>query len=322
MLIINSAQDLVTKHEQTRAGFVAFALEKNRRSEPLIQQAKSFQSLASKAHTPEELLDIPEIRSALLTAAGLSDKALNHFSEEDKNVAIQQLIDKFLKPAGDKFIEEAVYRFLLIKGDSLGGQMRNIVGALAQKRLVDTMVSNLQVKGTSYEWFRENKKCSKLNAWLPGIADGLSIPDQGESLRALHWENEKGSRILFFNLNVPLVKKNVDFCLFDCDKESFGKKKTIKNANAYIMLGELKGGIDPAGADEHWKTAKTALERIRNSFKANGQQDILTSFIGAAIEPNMAKEIFDDLQTGKLSNVANLTVDEQLISFCSWVLEL
>ena len=24
------------------------------------------------------------------------------------------------------------------------------------------------------------------------------------------------------------------------------------------MLGELKGGIDPAGADEHWKTGNAA----------------------------------------------------------------
>jgi hypothetical protein len=32
-------------------------------------------------------------------------------------------------------------------------------------------------------------------------------------------------------------------------------------------LGELKGGIDPAGADEHWKTARTALQRIDDAFR-------------------------------------------------------
>ncbi len=30
-------------------------------------------------------------------------------------------------------------------------------------------------------------------------------------------------------------------------------------AEKTLMLGELKGGIDPAGADEHWKTANTVL---------------------------------------------------------------
>ncbi|HAJ78349.1 MAG TPA: hypothetical protein DCO75_01135, partial [Fibrobacteres bacterium] len=34
---------------------------------------------------------------------------------------------------------------------------------------------------------------------------------------------------------------------------------------------ELKGGIDPAGADEHWKTAKTAIDRIVSAFKKRKQ---------------------------------------------------
>ena len=33
------------------------------------------------------------------------------------------------------------------------------------------------------------------------------------------------------------------------------------------MFGELKGGIDPAGADEHWKTGNSALVRIRKAFE-------------------------------------------------------
>jgi type II restriction enzyme len=32
----------------------------------------------------------------------------------------------------------------------------------------------------------------------------------------------------------------------------------------------LKGGIDPAGADEHWKTAGSALLRIKRAFQAEG----------------------------------------------------
>lgn len=59
------------------------------------------------------------------------------------------------------------------------------------------------------------------------------------------------------------------------------------------MLGELKGGIDPAGADEHWKTANTALDRIRNSF-ANVGYSVKTSFVGAAIANAMAVEILNN----------------------------
>jgi type II restriction enzyme len=60
-LIIKNAEDLVTSREQTRAGFIAFALEKNRRSTPIIESAKSLKVLASKAKTAKELLQITEI---------------------------------------------------------------------------------------------------------------------------------------------------------------------------------------------------------------------------------------------------------------------
>ncbi|MFM6407785.1 MAG: AvaI/BsoBI family type II restriction endonuclease, partial [Microcystis sp.] len=66
----------------------------------------------------------------------------------------------------------------------------------------------------------------------------------------------------------------------------------------YIALGELKGGIDPAGADEHWKTARTALQRIDDAFRKISKHPY-TFFIGAAIETKMAREIYRQLETKK-----------------------
>jgi type II restriction enzyme len=40
----------------------------------------------------------------------------------------------------------------------------------------------------------------------------------------------------------------------------------LLNRCRHISCGELKGGIDPAGADEHWKTAVSAFRRITTSF--------------------------------------------------------
>jgi type II restriction enzyme len=141
--IIKHPEDLVTSREQTRAGFIAFALEKNRRSTPIIESAKSLKVLASKAKTAKDLLKISDIKPALLTAAGLSDKAVGYFTEADKDKAILNLIENFLEPAGKYFVDEVVYKYLLIKGDSLGGTMRNLVGAIAQQKFVRTLLSNL-----------------------------------------------------------------------------------------------------------------------------------------------------------------------------------
>jgi hypothetical protein len=63
----------------------------------------------------------------------------------------------------------------------------------------------------------------------------------------LSWGNEGKSRTLIYNLTVPLVKNNVDMCLFNLNPEEVEVTK-YKSAKSYIALGELKGGIDPAGA--------------------------------------------------------------------------
>ncbi|MDR1478436.1 MAG: type II restriction endonuclease [Planctomycetaceae bacterium] len=311
---IKSSEDLVTSREQTRAGFIAFALEKNRRSTPIIESAKSLKVLASKAETAKDLLKINEIKSALLTAAGLSDKAVNYFTEEDKDKATTGLIENFLEPAGKYFIDEVVYRYLLIKGDSLGGSMRNIVGVLAQQKFVRTLLSNLSVSGINYQWLN-----NKTKGWEEKPRDDFSIEEQ---LKAISWKNSKGqNRVLSFNLKIPIVNNNIDICLFNADIEEYNDGEIVNMPEKIIMLGELKGGIDPAGADEHWKTGNTALNRIRTAF-ARQNLKIETSFIAAAIEKKMAAEIFAQLQNRTLSNAANLTIDEQLVSYCDWLLKM
>ena len=122
---LKSSKDLITPYEETRAGFVALALEKNRKATPFIVEARALKIEASRASKPQKLLEIKSIRSSLLTAAGISDKAEKHLQVSDKIQAIQGLIEKFLEPSGKEFVEELVYRFLLTKGDQLGGSMRN-----------------------------------------------------------------------------------------------------------------------------------------------------------------------------------------------------
>jgi hypothetical protein len=244
----------------------------------------------------------------LLTAAGLSDKAITHLQPEDKINAVKELIRNFLKPAGAKFVEELVFRFLLTRGDTLGGSMRNVGGILAQRKLTRAIIATLKIAGVSYHW-----QDAKSRKWFEN-GDDLDIES---SLRGLYWKNGRKSRTLIYNLTVPLVKNNVDLCLFDSIPTNLDKT----NTKSYVALGELKGGIDPAGADEHWKTAKTALERIRKAF-ARVKQTPHTFFIGAAIEKKMATEIWDELQEGILSNAANLNDNTQIASISRWLCNL
>lgn len=132
---IKKWEDLVTTHKAIRAGFISIAFEKNIKGSPFIEEAKSLKIITSKLKKPEQLLELKDIYPALLTAAGQSEKSLNYLLEEDKKAAINELIEKFLVPAGKDFADELVYRYLLTKGDALGGIMRNLVGALSERKL-------------------------------------------------------------------------------------------------------------------------------------------------------------------------------------------
>ena len=316
---LQSWQCLVTCYPQTRAGFISLALEKNRQATPYIQEAKALKVITSKVNKPKDLLNILDIKAALLTAAGVSDKAKNYLKYEDKLEAIRALIENFLEPAGKYFKDELIYRFLLIKGDSLGGSMRNLAGTLAERKFTQMLIATLTVKGIEFSYLH-----SKSKQWFVASKDD---PDLEIIVKGLSWNKNNTYRTLIYNLTVPIVKKNVDLCLFDAKPNQFivnPKKKETSchyNPSNYIALGELKGGIDPAGADEHWKTANSALARIRKAFS---EENIIpkTFFIGAAIENAMAQEIFNQLEQGYLYNAANLTEDRQLVSICEWLINL
>lgn len=315
-IYITSQEDLITTHEETRAGFLAIALEKNMVGDPYVKQALAFKSMVSFTNGPDDFLTMPSIRPFLLTAAGLSEKSLQHLNTEDCTFVIKELIDKFLKPAGSAYIDETIYRFLLTKGDAVGGTMRNRIGAMGQEKLVRCILSCMNVRGITYEWVDGNNSTFK---WLAKRNNDTGVE---KTLKALYWTNSQGSRVLGFNMTNAIVKKNIDICLYNANKINYEQGKIAKtHPERAIMLGELKGGIDPAGADEHWKTANTALDRIRTSYTARGLQ-IQTSFVGAAIERAMAGEIYSQLKNGIMTNSANLTNTNQLVEYCNWLLDI
>jgi hypothetical protein len=189
--------------------------------------------------------------------------------------------------------------------------MRNVGGVLAQRKLSRALISTLALGGISYRWLHSTN-----NSWMP-----MTDEDSGIELhlRGLSWVKGRRRRTVVYNLTVPFLKNNVDLCLFNCSPEEL--QNNYRNPGSYIALGELKGGIDPAGADEHWKTARTALARIQTVFTQSGLNPH-TFFIGAAIAKKMAYEIWTQLEQGTLENAANLTAEDQVASISRWLCNL
>lgn len=308
---LSSKVDLITSHTETRAGFLELALEKNRQATPFITQARALKAVASPLTRPADLLTLTTIQAALVAAAGISDKAAGHLDAKTKEQAVQDFISNFLDTAGTDWVDELVYRFLITRGDTVGGSMRNIGGAIAQRKLTRNIIAALSLANVSFEW-----RHAKTKKWLIGSFSDPGIEFQAN---ALSWTSAQGSRTLRYNYSPKIVGKNIDLCLLACTHQDF--ETAVLNGSLYVALGELKGGIDPAGADEHWKTARTALLRIRDAF-SNLNLAPASVFVGAAIVSSMADEIWTQLRDGTLTNAANLTDDSQLASVCRWIIDL
>lgn len=309
-LNVTSAASLITTPEARRSGFLDYALRRNKEAVPFIDKAKALKATL-QAHTtqPQDILSIVKVRESLLESAGISVKAKAHLSDVDKERLLVDFIDQILIPSGKDYIEEIIYRYLLTSGDALGGKMRNIVGSIANEKLNRFVISQLQI-------CRINFAFASNGGFIDSTEYNLDI---AESIKAIRWKTASGEqRLLIYNVNVPQVGKNIDIVLLNKFIETTkGKelKAILGDSKNYLAIGELKGGIDPAGADEHWKTADTALRRVRSSFSSQ----LPLIFIGAAIELSMAIEIFTQYENGDLANCANLTNDEQLASLCEWL---
>jgi len=288
---IKSAGDLVTSHQSVRDGFLLQALAKTRKAEPYIAQAHRLWDSLNSVSSIDEVVKLRAIHTDLLAAAGFSDKARNHLGSDELTDALSRVVVQIAKEHGGKWREEILYRFLLTKGDSLGGSMRNYTGAVAGIQLSKALLSALADKKVT-----------------PSVRNSDANPDK---IQAILWPR----RILLFDRKPAFSANNIDAILLDASK-CYSEKEGLSRQQCYLACGELKGGIDPAGADEHWKTANTALNRIRTAFV---DHPLKLFFVGAAIEASMAAEIFSQLNDGRLTFAANLTVPNQVTDLAAWI---
>lgn len=293
MRTVQKASDLVTPSSQTIDGFAWQAQQKVTLGAAYLSTADYFARNATRISSVQDILDDTNLLDFALGACALSRKSLNYLDPKARKSMIGKAID--IKKLSDKvYLRALEQRYLLTCGDSIGGSMRNVVGQAAQNKLSHVIIERLNSSGITYT-FSSNRANSKI----------LTID----------WRGKKGVRRLVFDKKSPIVGKSIDFILL---KNSL----SLSKAADHIACGELKGGIDPAGADEHWKTARAALNRIEVVFSAKNISIPKLFFIGAAIESSMATEIFNRLSTGEMYAAANLTNSQQLNELVDMLIQL
>jgi type II restriction enzyme len=190
---INRASDLVTSHQAVCSGFLGQALTKTQKATPYVEAALSFWRALQGASEISELLRSTEYRDHLLAAAGFSDKAMNHLSQSELSQALQKVFETILKRSGMHFREEVFCRYLLTKGDALGGQRRNITGAAGQTRLTKAILEALKRARTAHDTVRAAN---------------------GEKIQRISWN----SRRLLFDVKPKLIDKSIDVILLKAQR--------------------------------------------------------------------------------------------------------
>ncbi|SPX06786.1 Type-2 restriction enzyme BsoBI [Escherichia coli] len=281
MYSVATANDLITTVRDRIDGFSWQANEKLSRASGFFNHADYFRE---HKHT---IVDVHSLRrDRLLTeyivaSCMLSRKSLAHISIEMQNEIINRLID-FTRLNDPIYLLELDRRYFLTCGDALGGMMRNVVGQSAQHFITEHIFQRLH----------------NLNLNPQRIT-------RGNKTTQIYWHNRR----VFFDQKPRFINKSVDIIVVGGNSAI---NANLENPNDYICCGELKGGIDPAGADEHWKTAWTALNRIHEVFAVSSIPRPRLVFLGAAIENSMAQEIFNLMQNGWLNGAANIRNPTQL----------
>ena len=294
MITVMQATDLVSSSRDIVQGFKWQAEQKLIKSTNYFHLANYFLTRNKLLH-PQILLTDAGIREFLLTACMLSKKSLGHISISEQDNLISNCID-FTRINDPSYERDLVNRYFLTSGDALGGVMRNAVGQAAQNLLTNHILQYLQNNGYQVSINQNNTG---------------KITD-------LTWIDNNEKRTIIFDKKPNFLGKSVDFIVVQGQGGHLG---SIHNIDEVIACGELKGGVDPAGADEHWKTARSALDRIAQVYIDNNRTIPELYFVGAAIEVSMSQEIFSYLQAGRLTGAANLMKTNQLDEVVSLIVQ-
>lgn len=288
MKSILSSKALQTSAADTVKGFIWQSEQKLPQAAAFVNVSNYFVQKIPTITSWDVVFNDSKLKGFVIAASCLSKKSLNHINSTEQRKIIESLID-INKLKDSSYLNQIQARFFLTCGDSLGGTMRNVVGQSAQLKLTKLIIEKLQQKGQEIE-LQQNST---------------------DKVISITWND----RFLCFDKKPLFINKSVDFILI----KSAGN---IESPQSYLACGELKGGIDPAGADEHWKTARAALDRITDVFNNLGATPPKLFFVGAAIEAAMANEIFAQLSTSKLYAAANLNHETQIAELVDLLIAL
>lgn len=204
-------------------------------------------------------------------------------------------------------------------GDSLGGTSRNEVGRVAMARVIGPIIRHLYQRGYLLQFTYSTKGRLNVEEEEEGEETSTSnkkrsvlipqdITDIDQQLEHLLAERVLYHQIMTTNGSVLHINRQVSWQKSDGAVRKLGPDLHSQVGEVDMLwAAELKGGADPAGSDEHWKTATKALDRILDAAQETGRPRPMLSFIATILVERVALEAQEWIDLGKLTSVYNLT---------------
>ncbi|MBI4787491.1 MAG: hypothetical protein HY782_10645 [Chloroflexi bacterium] len=198
-------------------------------------------------------------------------------------------------------------------GESIGGSWRNEVGRLAYAELMGLLLRHLHarqclsaigydLKGPLVEPEEEENKFLATDNVLADSPDFVANLEGIEANRVVY------KTITLRNRNELLLNRQIEWVDLKGTPFKIGPDlSAFAPGDVLTWGGELKGGADPAGSDEHWKTATRAFDRILDAVEHTARPKPKLSFIASILVDRVAREAALWIQQGKLTSVYNLT---------------
>lgn len=281
--------------------------------------------------TPDHLIAHPQLVMYYRNVAMLSQKVMRgiglsteayelNLSAPPAAVAaelayyLNRIISELVK-AGGVTPQRHIQMAMANLGDSLGGVARNEVGRMASAQVIRMLALHLHRKwhlaSIVYRLKGRIVTSDEEDNEIPGQEHTLTVSpemDLETILDRLEDQRVKYRELVLRNGNRLLLDRQLEWQSPDGHEYRIGPDLHSQSPNVDMLwAGELKGGADPAGSDEHWKTATQALSRISEACNKTGRPKPDLSFMATIIVERVAREAQRWIDDGRLTSVYNLT---------------
>ena len=198
---VKAATELATSKIETCKGFVEQAALKSKRAARHVEAANAFWSELKKITNIKDLIHAKHLRDELIAVAGVSTKAKKYLKDGDIDAILAGIVAGIPPDQASSFHQDIFLRYMLTKGASFDGEMRNVIGASAQRKVARLLCGKFKQNEVEAQiYLAKRKKPVTIDQALK------NMEDEKTKVSCIIWDK----RVLLFDKKPRIINKSVD----------------------------------------------------------------------------------------------------------------